>query len=1166
MSKRIVLLIFVFLLPALSSVASAISWTGGGGSDHLWSEADNWSDGAPNSVDDVLLNKDYTADNNYVLIDSTVTAECESLEIASNAVEVKMYMTGGTLDVNTYFRMNNGNDGRFSLFEMTGGTVTIGGTLKVPHNKYDNPATINLYGGIIDAGALVMQYLHGKIDIQAGVLILDGDVTDAIDTLVDKGYITAFDGLRAVSVDYDTTNPGKTTVMAAGDLDDAYGPDPVTEEVGAALSPTLSWVAGDNAAVTNGHNIYFGTDKDAVTNAACAVPGNVGGPDLDDIYNIANQWLTDPGSSPVSADLNGDHIVNLFDFTVLSGCWKDSSVQFQSNQTAMTFSPGPLPADTTYYWRIDEVDGQTISPGDVWNFTTGHTLSTDYYVAVDGDDNNAGTEGAPWATIQKARDHIRGAHTLATGGVTVWIGGGTYYITETVVFDERDSGTSTEPIVYKAAPDEKPVFCGGREITGWALDSGNIYKVYIDDVNDGNWTFDQLFHDGSRTRPARIPNSGYRTPSATYGNKTKQFKFTSGNIPKGYDYSQAQCVVRGKADFWDIRPIESINWSSRVVTLKGSVYSDIVSPDWRYFIIGVKDALNGNNDFFLDKETGYLYYYTTDTIDDIEIIAPAVDNVFEFKGADVTDPVRHIKLDGLKIWCSKFTDNFDDGKKYNDDSYPIGNRPGLPNRKGLIRLENASHITIENCHLTYAGFNGIAMDFGAQYNTVYNNRIDLCGFYGILMTGRDPGQGVKSDPNEQWYGNHHNTIANNHILKCGKIVYHAGGIFNWQSGENRITHNLIHNMPRAGICFKSRMNQGHYGRVTTTWETRWAYLTNRDNYVGHNHVHTTCTKTSDTGGIVMTSAGRDNVIDYNRVHKNDPPSYFSDISKGIHLDNAQAYTTISNNIVYDIRGAVKVAAIIRPSYNVLTNNIMTISSGTGTDWGVVGFKPNYFLAAPRTMIAHWTSTNNILHNQRTGGAAYAFGNVLNEEDVMDESENNIFYWNGTHKMKNISGSDTFANWKTLFGNKFDQNSVAGNAMFVAKAKQNYNLKPDSPAWALGFQEIDQSDMGLDPNYPVSHSPWPYYGQDKGTDADLLTWTSNPDANSFDVYLATGSVSGNDHNSASFMGNVQESQYAPVYLADDTKYHWRIDDLNNGNVINYGDDWNFITIAETNNPR
>jgi hypothetical protein len=40
------------------------------------------------------------------------------------------------------------------------------------------------------------------------------------------------------------------------------------------------------------------------------------------------------------------------------------------NQTATTYNPGTLAYSTTYYWRIDEVNGPNTVTGDLWSFTT----------------------------------------------------------------------------------------------------------------------------------------------------------------------------------------------------------------------------------------------------------------------------------------------------------------------------------------------------------------------------------------------------------------------------------------------------------------------------------------------------------------------------------------------------------------------------------------------------------------------------------------------------------------------------------------------------------------------------------------------------------------------------------------------------------------------------
>ncbi|MFH1613740.1 MAG: right-handed parallel beta-helix repeat-containing protein [Planctomycetota bacterium] len=95
----------------------------------------------------------------------------------------------------------------------------------------------------------------------------------------------------------------------------ATGTDPNNGQTGVATDANLSWTAGYDA---NSHDIYIGTDTDAV------------------------------------ADAN------------------HSSSEFMKNQITTTYEPNSLDADTVYYWRIDEVGGGTnnTTKGDVWNFTT----------------------------------------------------------------------------------------------------------------------------------------------------------------------------------------------------------------------------------------------------------------------------------------------------------------------------------------------------------------------------------------------------------------------------------------------------------------------------------------------------------------------------------------------------------------------------------------------------------------------------------------------------------------------------------------------------------------------------------------------------------------------------------------------------------------------------
>jgi hypothetical protein len=117
-------------------------------------------------------------------------------------------------------------------------------------------------------------------------------------------------------------------------------PIPANGAADVKITATLSWTAAENAA---SHEIFFGTDKDAVRNADKNSPE----------YK---------GSKAMGAE---------------------------------SYNPGKLSLNATYYWRIDEVDslGNT-QKGPLWSFTTADFISID-----DFEDYNAG-ENQIWYAWQ----------------------------------------------------------------------------------------------------------------------------------------------------------------------------------------------------------------------------------------------------------------------------------------------------------------------------------------------------------------------------------------------------------------------------------------------------------------------------------------------------------------------------------------------------------------------------------------------------------------------------------------------------------------------------------------------------------------------------------------------------------------------------------------------
>lgn len=87
--------------------------------------------------------------------------------------------------------------------------------------------------------------------------------------------------------------------------------------------------------------------------------------------------------------------------------------------------------------------------------------ANDYYIATNGNNNNDGSLGSPFATVQKAVG-------VANPGDTIYVRGGTYNLTSTVSINKTASAAN--PLSLLAYPDEEPIF----DFSGQSLGSAGF--------------------------------------------------------------------------------------------------------------------------------------------------------------------------------------------------------------------------------------------------------------------------------------------------------------------------------------------------------------------------------------------------------------------------------------------------------------------------------------------------------------------------------------------------------------------------------------------------------------------------------------------------------------------------------------------------------------------
>lgn len=159
------------------------------------------------------------------------------------------------------------------------------------------------------------------------------------------------------------TNPGR-----------AWNEFPADGVESVPVNVTLKWLPGDYATDVNGHDIYLGTSYAEVNSAEPVLvtanldcDGIVG---IGDLKVLSDWWLAiPPNDLEPSPNLDGGPIVNLTDFAILAGQWGRPDV-YKGMLTATDFMPEILDSNTTYYWRIDEVNQTNVWKGDVWQFKT----------------------------------------------------------------------------------------------------------------------------------------------------------------------------------------------------------------------------------------------------------------------------------------------------------------------------------------------------------------------------------------------------------------------------------------------------------------------------------------------------------------------------------------------------------------------------------------------------------------------------------------------------------------------------------------------------------------------------------------------------------------------------------------------------------------------------
>ncbi len=655
-----------------------------------------------------------------------------------------------------------------------------------------------------------------------------------------------------------------------------------------------------------------------------------------------------------------------------------------------------------------------------------------FFVSPAGQDAWSGTRpdpqpdrtDGPFATVTRAIQAVRAARRKAGGTLPgrpiIEVRDGTYYLRETIRFEPEDSG-----LIVRAYRDERPLLSGGVAVTNWQVGADGVWRAALPEVRSGEWYFTQLFVNDQRRERPRLPASGYYqiageldpTPEAG-GRGFDRFQYRGDDIRP--DWANLGDVEVLAFHSWSMSrlPIKAVDPARKVVSFHGTS----PSREWwgrfvkgnRYLVENVRETFQQSGQWYLDRAAGELLYrpLAGETPSEARVIAPRLEDLVVFAGDTAAGRyVEHILLQGLTFahaaWNLPRT-----GQAIPQAELNLG---------AALSATAARDLVIERCAVRHVG--AYAMAFGAGCR---DNRIESCemvdlggGGVKIGATRLDGWEDLDAMARSPEPLVSHHTVRDCTIAHAGRLHPAAIGVWIGHSPYNVIEHNDIYDL--------------YYSAISIGWIWGYARSHAHHNRVAYNHLHTIGQGVlSDMGAVYTLGISPGTLVSYNHIHDVHAFDYGS---WGLYTDEGSTGVTMENNLVY-----------------------RTKTGGFHQHYGRDNRIVNNILAFSRTdQLQRSRVEDHVSFTFERNIVLYDRGELLGKswDDPKVWMDHNL-YWHAAGEVRFPKGR-TLEQWRRDTGH--DLHSLVADPLFADPARDDFRLRPGSPALALGFQPFDISRAG-----------------------------------------------------------------------------------------------------------
>ena len=703
-------------------------------------------------------------------------------------------------------------------------------------------------------------------------------------------------------------------------------------------------------------------------------------------------------------------------------------------------------------------------------------MQTAIYVSPNGSDNNPDTVDAPFATLHQARQAVR-VHIAAfepgdEQDIEIHLAAGTHRLTETLVLDQRDSGSDRFKVRWLGAADGWTTISSGHRLSGWQkltdepawLAPAARGRVWFIDLPTGSDATTLYGTEGLVPRAkgqAIIP----QPLSGAEWTSRQAFAFPAGAIVDAPDLHEAEClIIPGFQWTMNILPVQNVDFDSNIAHLaKPCTYLIWVphcAPDGSIWLENSLSVLELGTWVF-HRETARLYYCPKGDAPEEGLEAPLLTEFIRVEGSNDETlgpddeavrlrPVRQVHFEGITFTHSgRFRFHGRTGKGIQHD-WVMHDAPSC-----MLRFRHVQESSVTRCRFVEAGAGGVRLDLASGWNTIADCEFAHLGGCGVVLCG----YGLSRN-----YLNRNNSVLRNHLHHLGLFYWHCPAIFIWQSGNNTIADNELHDLPYTGIVCSGRTmydrnGEGEYSRTIdwasverqcgkgyimppwyagglTDWWRREPLMHSRDNLIEYNRIRDVMQIMGDGNGIYISGAGGGNVVLFNVVGPCPSPT----MAEGIRCDDDQHHTIIHGNLVFGQGGIA--TGITLKGINRVTNNILALPAVDHTHRGMLSLETGPMNG---TVFEHniiYTST--IRHRFVSEMRLHGTGREARLRDA--QSDHNIYYCTADPEQGHAWIED-----QQGYGN--DYASRACDPGFIDAENGDFRLKPGAAALESGFKPL-----------------------------------------------------------------------------------------------------------------